>query len=337
MANLSVFYANGKLLLTGEYYVLEGARALALPTRFGQYLCVENTPDNRPQQPSFVWSSIDADGSLWWEGQFRITDTSVEAILNLPPPHRNPLPDEQQQPCPPQNNLQIAHTLQQILQEAINLNPDFAVRLRQTASVRTILTFPRHWGLGSSSTLIANIARWANCNPFQLLFNTMKGSGYDIACAQAQAPIFYQKKSNNQITWQHAKFSLPFADKLYFLYLNKKQDSRHAIAHFYQQTTTNRQAVIDQIEDINRQLLTCRHLHLFEQLIARHETLIAQSLDMVTVQSLFFADYWGQIKSLGAWGGDFLLLSSQKTKAETAAYFAQKGFTTLFAYREMVY
>jgi mevalonate kinase len=35
------FYSNGKLLITGEYLVLDGAKALALPTKFGQNLTVE--------------------------------------------------------------------------------------------------------------------------------------------------------------------------------------------------------------------------------------------------------------------------------------------------------
>ena len=35
------YYSNGKLLLTGEYVVLDGAEALAVPTRFGQNLTVK--------------------------------------------------------------------------------------------------------------------------------------------------------------------------------------------------------------------------------------------------------------------------------------------------------
>ena len=35
------FYSNGKLLLTAEYLVLDGAKALALPTKFGQDLEVK--------------------------------------------------------------------------------------------------------------------------------------------------------------------------------------------------------------------------------------------------------------------------------------------------------
>jgi mevalonate kinase len=37
------FYSNGKLLITGEYLVLDGATAFALPTKIGQNLIVEKT------------------------------------------------------------------------------------------------------------------------------------------------------------------------------------------------------------------------------------------------------------------------------------------------------
>jgi hypothetical protein len=34
------FYSNGKLLITGEYLILDGAKGLALPTKMGQNLSV---------------------------------------------------------------------------------------------------------------------------------------------------------------------------------------------------------------------------------------------------------------------------------------------------------
>ena len=59
-------------------------------------------------------------------------------------------------------------------------------------NITTKLTFPRAWGLGTSSTLISLIAQWAKCDPFELLFEAFGGSGYDIACATANSPISYQ-------------------------------------------------------------------------------------------------------------------------------------------------
>ena len=42
----SSFFANGKLLLTSEYLVLDGAKAFAIPTKKGQSLHVEITEKN---------------------------------------------------------------------------------------------------------------------------------------------------------------------------------------------------------------------------------------------------------------------------------------------------
>ena len=51
------FYANGKLLLTGEYLVMNGAKAVALPTNKGQSLSVKYRPSNNPK---LYWKSYDA-------------------------------------------------------------------------------------------------------------------------------------------------------------------------------------------------------------------------------------------------------------------------------------
>jgi len=58
------YYSNGKLLLTGEYLVLNGAKSLAVPTKFGQDL--EVTP---ALGKKIIWKSYDADGSIWFEDE----------------------------------------------------------------------------------------------------------------------------------------------------------------------------------------------------------------------------------------------------------------------------
>ena len=42
--NPKYFYSPGKLLLTGEYVVLDGAKSLAIPTIFGQSLNITSIP-----------------------------------------------------------------------------------------------------------------------------------------------------------------------------------------------------------------------------------------------------------------------------------------------------
>ena len=56
------FYSNGKLLITGEYLVLDGAKAFALPTKFGQNLIIEEA-----EGQIIHWKSVDSDGSIWFE------------------------------------------------------------------------------------------------------------------------------------------------------------------------------------------------------------------------------------------------------------------------------
>ena len=46
----------------------------------------------------------------------------------------------------------------------------------------------------------------------------------------------------------------------------------------------------------------------------------------------FFKDYSGEIKSLGAWGGDFILAAGPSSSIE---YFQNKGFKTILSYNEM--
>ena len=48
------FYSHGKLLLSGEYVVLDGALSLAIPTKYGQSLILESIEESK-----FLWKSFD--------------------------------------------------------------------------------------------------------------------------------------------------------------------------------------------------------------------------------------------------------------------------------------
>ena len=61
------FYSNGKLLLTGEYVVLDGAKSLALPTKYGQSLTIEEI-----DQQILLWKSLDHKGSIWFEDELSV-------------------------------------------------------------------------------------------------------------------------------------------------------------------------------------------------------------------------------------------------------------------------
>lgn len=301
------YRANGKLLLSGEYFILDGAWGLALPTRLGQKLHVEKNNNNQ-----LHWISKNEKGSVWFEDVF-----SFDAFANK------------------SSTNAIAGRLHQILHAAQQLNPDFlSDKNTFGCTATTSLEFPQDWGLGSSSTLIYLVAQWANIDPYSLLFQTFGGSGYDIACAGVQHPILYQIIDQNP-SIKTIDFNPSFKENLYFVYLEKKQNSRTGI-QYYRDTVSKPFNWAKKISDLTFSLANANTLVIFEQFIQEHEQLVSSVLKLPKAQSLYFSDYWGSIKSLGAWGGDFVLATSDKSVKETKKYFFEKGFRICISYGKMV-
>lgn len=298
------FYSNGKLLITGEYVVLDGALALALPTKFGQNLIVE--PISSEQ---ILWKSFDQDGSVWFEDEF-----SFDEIIHKPFDAEN----------------SVRNTLLEILHETFQMQPDFLLH-KNGFNIQTNLTFPKNWGLGTSSTLINNIGQWLNIDAFELLNRSFGGSGYDIACAKKDSPIVYQL-INNRPQFKAVKFYPEFRNHLYFVYLNRKQSSKSAIAN-YINNQHNVGKTIDKINKITNSILSSSDLKSFVYEMEKHESIMSEVLETITIKEALFDDFKGVIKSLGAWGGDFVLVASKDNPRD---YFRERGFETILRYDEMI-
>ena len=299
------FYSNGKLLITGEYVVLDGAKAFAVPTKMGQDLLIAENGDIG----KIHWRSYDFDQSIWFES----TLNSASVISQKFKVEED----------------SIAKVLQNILLEAHKLNP--TVLPNKGFSVETHLTFPRFWGLGTSSTLINNIAQWFEIDAFELLRNSFGGSGYDIASAQNSTAILYSIVDGRPRV-EPVHFNPSFVEHIYFLYLNQKQNSKAAIASYYA-----KQYDIDEtrwkINSISSRVFSAESKEEFEYLLNKHEVLMSEVLEMETVKERYFADFNGTIKSLGAWGGDFVMVICNENPKK---YFESKGFNTLLHYHEMI-
>lgn len=298
------FHANGKVLLSGEYLVMDGALALGLPLNLGQRMSVSEGSGSE-----IIWESIRPDGETWFTGKFDLF--GFDPIKT--------------------SDKALAQTLKEIFEAAVRLNSDFLSKWRKYR-VSTQLDFEPEWGLGSSSTLISCIAEWADIDSFDLMEHTFGGSGYDIACAKAKGPIFYQLDDEGY-TYEYADFAPAFGDQLYLVYTGKKQNSRDQISYYRDQEVSSRQ--VDEISQITRSLCNVDDLKCFNELLNEHEQIIASILNQSPVKETHFQDFWGAVKSLGAWGGDFVLATSNRSSEETRAYFNQKGFEVFFRYEEL--
>ena len=326
------YHSHGKFLLTGEYLVLKGALALALPLKLGQSLEIEELDSSNNR---LLWEAFRPEGE-WFS--VTLHHETLEII-----------------DC---NDQPKAEKLTQILKavKQLNSNAFEGSDLKFT----TRLDFDPNWGLGSSSTLIANLARWANVNPYELLKLTFGGSGYDIACAIAEQPIYYQLSASKPThrpfdgLWdlQNSKvvepvetptpmvksvaFQPSFAEHLFFVYQGQKQSSSKEIKAFLEKANPiDIQNDIESVSEISRAVPKCESLDEFAMLMQCHERIIARCIGQEPVQKRF-PDFEGVLKSLGAWGGDFILAATGWGENQVREYFKGKGLEVVFGYKEIV-
>ena len=308
------FFANGKLLLTAEYFVLQGAKALALPVKFGQSLSVippssyhskdSGKKTKQIAHSSFFWQSFYLDRP-WFSAEINSANFSIEKA----------------------SDRFKAETLVQLLKIAHEQNPKFAIESGTT--VKTVLDFDPEWGLGSSSTLVSCLAYWADIDPFLLNEKVFHGSGFDIACARSEEPLFYTKGRSPEIVG----LEYPFEENLFFVYSGRKQNTRVSIASNNIRVSALKRK---EISDLTEQIAFSDNLEEFKELIKIHEKEVAALIGHEPVQQKFFTDFNGVIKSLGAWGGDFLLLATDWDFPEVKKYFSKKGMKEIFRWNEMV-
>ena len=292
------FHSNGKLLISGEYLVLDGALSLALPCKFGQYL--NFTEDSNG---TLEWISKDMNDTIWFTAYF---EAKTLKVLKT-------------------SNYNTVKWVKKIL-EFCNKNSLKNKSLQ--GKIECKLEFPNNWGLGSSSTLLNNLASLYEVNPYDLHFSTTNGSGYDIACAGSNSALTYQVIENipqvKKMDW-----SPVFKDEILFIFLKKKQKSNLEVKRFKE--LKKDPDLISRISSITKEIIYSKTIEEFEHLLDEHESITGQYIQSETVKSKYFSDYEGSVKSLGAWGGDFVL-ATRKNKN----YFLDKGFDTILSFSEII-
>lgn len=296
------YYANGKFLLTGEYAVLDNVSALAMPLKLQQKLTV------RPLDGQQVsWMSYDDSGELWFS-----LETTLSIFLG-DYSYEDP----------------VANKLSQIIKKAIQLNAN--ARFNNGFAATTHLDFNRLSGMGTSSTLIYLVSQWLGCDPYKLQFACFGGSGYDIACAMSDRPIIYNY-TTGQPTFKVVDFNPKIKDQLFFVYLNTKQNSRESIARFDGQLLTSHvRSVLNDMP--SRFVDASSDLKLWDAVVHEHEAIIARLVSLSPVKERLFNDYKGSIKSLGGWGGDYVLASGGPDQRD---YFKALGYTTILEWDAVV-
>jgi mevalonate kinase len=291
------FFAHGKLLLAGEYTVLKGGSALAIPTRYGQSLLLS---ENKKEELS--WQSLNHLDEVWFEAKF---DLKLNLIST--------------------NSVDKAAYLKKLLSVAFDLSQS-----QPTAQMLVSkLDFPNNWGLGSSSTLVHLIGQWQKVDPMELFFKTSTGSGYDVACAGQKKPLLYRIHNRSEAQWESVELPKVF-NEVCFIHLNKKQQSKPEVERFLKKKTS--ESEIDRVSQISKELLIIDSPSGLQRLMESHESILSQLLGHTPVKEQLFSDYNGSVKSLGAWGGDFIMALGENTEA----YFRSKSYQTIIPFKDMI-
>ena len=296
-------FSRGKLLLTSEYTVLDGALALAVPTKWGQEFFFEA---NDNEQSEVVWEAYHQD-QLWLYAKidyktWEILDTNLQE--------------------PAAFVLKVLQNVQQLSTKVFQANYSYLLR--------TNLQFPSNYGLGSSSTLMNNLAEWAVIDAYKLNELSLGGSGYDIAVAKEKSALLYQLTGNERRV-EVINFEPSFKDELIFIHLNQKQDSREGIQLY--RSKEKSQELIDEFSELTKQVLKAQDLECFSQLMTKHEEKLSNFLGIETVKEKYFENCPVFVKSLGAWGGDFVM-STKFSGFED--YFSGKGFRDVFSWSYLI-
>ena len=298
------FKSNGKLLITSEYLVMKGAMALAIPAKLDQELNVISTNSD------FVnWKSFNKDNQIWYEEKFFLDKGTL-----IYHGEKNKISDL---------IVRLFDYIHKFNKPEKSIGNEFIWKIN----------FNINWGLGSSSTLINNLSKWAKVNPYKLLFSVFNGSGYDIACCDKSNPIIFQKK-DDYLSVSDTTFKPNFLNNLFLIFLNKKQDTQKSVQNFLENDQSLSEE-INQMNEIVHEIENVKDITTFESLIERHEKIIANILQMPTIQNDKFPDYNnGVIKSLGSWGGDFALATGDEKSVD---YFEEKGFNTIRKISDLLY
>jgi mevalonate kinase len=301
------YRSNGKLLLTAEYFIMNGATALVLPLRLGQELHVDEV-------------SGDHGGLVIWTAKYR-EQPWFTATIKVP----ELLILKTSDPV-------ISRRLVTILEVVKSLKPALFDQ-ENSLIFNTSIDFDPQWGMGSSSTLLTNLAAWADIAPLNLFNKVSDGSAYDMAAASRKQAFLYHR-SGDSFSASPVELSPAITPHLYFVYAGKKQDSATAVEEYRRMPVPDK-GILHRISEISGNLAATDDLDILQKLIEEHERILSNHLGIEPVKTKYFSDYPGAVKSLGAWGGDFLLFVIPDRSYDIHSYLNTKGLKVIYSYYEL--
>jgi hypothetical protein len=301
------YYSKGKLLISGEYLVLQGAKALSVPLKFGQGMKVTETTN-----PGVILWETHVMDKPWFRAEFHGSDLEIREA----------------------SNNRKAFFIRQLLKAGLKYQPGFFPG-KDGCCIQNRINFDLEWGLGSSSSLVSNLAHWFDVDLFSFYRESFDGSGFDVFSARADTPVIYQLVGDVPVV-EKTKLHPSVAEHLYFVYLGQKQDSQESVRIFKERAVPD-PVLIRAVSDLTLEMIAADDPVYFMDLMRQHESLVSGILGRPTARQLMFPGFKGEIKSLGAWGGDFIMACTFLSPGEVRSYFKEQKLDVVFSWNDIVY
>ena len=287
-------------MLCGEYAVTIGVEALALPVSLGQWMYVWEF-DSPGGGDRLIWEAKEKDGSTWLNESFALPLETMEA--------------ETEKSSERDRSREVLHSMLSMVAEGF-WKPGKSYR------IETQLEFDCSSGLGSSSTMVANFARFAGLDAQKVQQKVLGGSGYDVAVAELGKGLVFWKNAE-VANWDAWKLSADLTSKWKIVFLGKKQNSRNALADVKGKLMEIEKDdfLMHQLQQVCAAVKMANQVPMLEAGLEMWQAILAMSLGLETPYQhfKFQPTKGGLCKWLGAWGGDMLLINDVFEESEREA------------------
>ncbi len=287
-------------MLCGEYAVTIGVEALALPVYLGQWMYVWEF-DSPGGGDRLIWEAKEKDGSTWLNESFALPLETMEA--------------ETEKSSERDRSREVLHSMLSMVAEGF-------WKTGKSYRIETQLEFDRSSGLGSSSTMVANFARFAGLDAQKVQQKVLGGSGYDVAVAELGKGLVFWKNAE-VANWDAWKLSADLTSKWKIVFLGKKQNSRNALADVKGKLMEIEKDdfLMHQLQQVCAAVKMANQVPMLEAGLEMWQAILAMSLGLETPYQhfKFQPTKGGLCKWLGAWGGDMLLINDVFEESEREA------------------
>ena len=248
-------------MLCGEYAVTVGVEALAIPVVPGQWM--------------FVWEFDSPGGGdrLIWEAKEKNGNTWMNESFALP---LETMPAEAEKSSERDRSREVLHSMLCMVAEGF-------WKKGKSYRIETQLEFERSSGLGSSSTMVANFARFAGLDAQIVQQKVFGGSGYDVAVAELGKGLVFWK--NGEVAnWDKWSLSSDLTNKWKIVFLGKKQNSRSALSDVKAKLTAmkNDDFLMHQLQQVCAAVKLANQVPMLEAGLEMWQAILAMSLELET-------------------------------------------------------